>query len=83
MVDAAHFIKLKSIAESKRGADEEMLEPGHRSAQSQVTGQRGAGSRGCIETQHLQSHSCVGTGLPRPFPMCVVVQGPDNIILYV
>ena len=41
MVDAAHFIKLKSIAESKQGADEEMLEPGHRSARSRVTGLHG------------------------------------------
>lgn len=41
MVDVVHFIKLKSIAESKLGADEEMLELGHRAAWSWVTGQRG------------------------------------------
>lgn len=64
MVDAAHFIKLKSIAESKRGADEEMLEPGHRSAQSQVTGQRGAGSQVSAEPGHRSARSRV-TGLHR------------------
>lgn len=31
MVDVVHFIKLRSIAESKLGADEEMLELGPQS----------------------------------------------------
>lgn len=41
MVDVVHFIKLRSIAESKLGADEEMLELGPRPARSWVTGQHG------------------------------------------
>lgn len=70
-MNTVHFIKLKSIGESKLGADKKMLELGHQSARSWVTGQHGVGSQGSVETQQLQRHPCMGTRLPRPLPVCV------------